>query len=148
MKDADEYLSMNVAAAKLGWRGTPTARAKRLLRVLQAKERSLQVQIVFWTGGQGRGARPRVTMRLLRRHCRELFLRAPDELAKDFRRYLERIDERIDDRIDVLVTPQLEELRAVDEEIILQVKNLGMRLSEPRKEKPEESKRSHGSAQG
>lgn len=120
---------MSTAAAKLGWRGTPNARSKRLLRLLRAKERTMGVIIVFESSGTGRGARPRVTMRALRRYCRELFLKAPDDIAKDFKRYLERLDERIDDRVDVLVTPQLEELRAVDDEIILQVKKLQARLS-------------------
>ncbi len=128
MSGADEYLSPAVAAAKLGWRGKPNDRARRLLRVLRAKERALGVTLVVDVGGAGTGTRYKVTMRTLRRYCRELFVRGADELAKDFRKHLERIDERIDDRIDMLVTPQLEELRAVDDEIIRQVKQIQVDL--------------------
>ncbi len=128
MSGADEYLSPSEAAAKLGWRGKPKDRARRLLRVLRAKERALGVSLVVDVS-EGKG-RPnyRTTMRLLRRYCREMFVRGADELAKDFRKHLERIDERIDDRIDMLVTPQLEELRAVDDEIIRQVKQIQVDL--------------------
>jgi hypothetical protein len=63
-------------------------------------------------------------MRVLKRNCRTFFLRTSDDVAKDFKRYLDNVDERINDRIDVLVTPQIEDLKAVDEEIIIQLKKL------------------------
>lgn len=126
---AEEPLGLAEAAERLGWRGKPKDRARRLLRYLRARERAAQVQIVIDNGAQGNGLRYRVTMRALRRHCRELFVRSADELAAEFRRHLETIDERIDDRIEMLMRPELEELRAVDEEITNQVAALAARLN-------------------
>lgn len=124
----DEHISLSKAAGELGWKGTPEARALRLKRVLFAKERILKREIVIRGRGPKGGVRYRVTMRLLRKHCREFFVRSPNEMANEFRRHLERIDERIADQIDVIVAPQLEELRMVDEELFSQLKRLAERI--------------------
>lgn len=128
MEGDDEPLTLSRASDRLGWKGSPDARAKRLMRVLEAKERLKGIEIIVRGIGPNGGPTYRVTMRVLRRHCREFFVRGADEVAKDFKAYLERIDERIDDRIDVMVTPQLEELRAVDEELFIQLKELAKRV--------------------
>lgn len=110
MADPREYLSLDKAAERLGWKGQ--GRRLRLKRVLKAKERRLGCEIMT-----RQGVRYRITMPMLHRYCRELFVKPPSELLVEFRRHIESIDERIADIVETHVAPQLEELRAADDEL-------------------------------
>ncbi len=103
------YLTPDQAAELLGWEGKE--RAKRMLRVMLAKERALGRQIMHRQGGSGRGARYGLTEAMLHRHCQELFLATHDELLGEVRHQLGSIKATVVDKILELVAPELKQLR-------------------------------------
>lgn len=103
------YLTPDQAAELLGWEGNE--RAKRLLRVMLAKERSLGRTIMHRQGGTGRGARYGLTEAMLHRYCSELFLATHDELLSEVRHQLGSIKASVADKVLELVAPELKQLR-------------------------------------
>lgn len=104
------YLTPDQAAALLGWEGGD--RAKRLLRVMFAKERALGRVIMMRRGGSGRGARYGLTEPMLHRFCSELFLVTQDELLSEVRHQLGSINRSVADKVLELVVPELKQLRS------------------------------------
>jgi hypothetical protein len=135
-----EPMSLDMAAQVLGWSGGK--RGERLQRVLMAKERRLGREILAHNGIVGRGRRYGITMAMLRRYCPEMFLRPPSELFADLKRHLHAIDERVSDIVETQVAPQLEELRAADEEIAKHVGKLRDEVESIKKKLPGSSRKS------
>lgn len=124
----NDAISLAEAAKDLRLKGAPEARAKRLKRILVAKEAVFKVTIITRTFGANGSPRYWVTRRMLKRYCREYYVRSAGELTQDFKRYLDRIPEVVDERIDLIVGPQIDELRAVDEELLSGLKRLAEKV--------------------
>lgn len=121
-----EYLSPDKAAARLGWTGQ--GRGKRLVRVMLAKERLLGKRIMVRTGTK-QHERYLLTEPMLRRHCGELFLRTPDEIANRLRPALEQLEGRVEAIVDERLAPQVEELRANDDLQSRAIQNVERRVA-------------------
>jgi hypothetical protein len=104
-----DYITPDQAAELLGWEGEH--RAKRLLRVMLAKERLRGRDIMVRAGGKGSGRRYLLTEGMLRRHCPELFLSTPEQLVADVRRHLKGIDGRVEAIVDERMAPEVERIR-------------------------------------
>jgi len=135
-------LSFPDAAEKIGW-GKSQRSGRRLRRMVLAREKRKGVEIATRGDGNQRPIRG-VTIAALFRHLPELRSAPIDELSSKFRTYLEGIDENLrviarteaESVVDEQVTPQLEELRAVDAEIQARVNELAERMqlaTRPRK---------------
>src|SRR6186713_3222214 len=109
----DEELSLARAAERLGWKGSTQARYRRMKRSLERRERNGKKLFIIRGIGENGGPTYHVTMRLLRRYCREFFVRGADEIAHDFKEFLESNDERSDARVSLFFGPKIEELTAV-----------------------------------
>jgi len=107
----NEHLSLRAAAALLGWRGQPRARAQRLLRYLLAVEAREGRTILVRAGGRGGGRRYLVTLSALRDSAPELLPRR-DEVVELVRDELTGITERLEDVSDRgdLIADQLVDL--------------------------------------
>jgi hypothetical protein len=92
-----DVLSIAKLAHALNWGGADPVR--RLRRYLIAKQRRLGVTLLLPIGPSGK---PRwgSTMRLLGRHCPELFKRQPRELLPDFRRLARAMTKDLRDTVD------------------------------------------------
>jgi class 3 adenylate cyclase len=137
----NDQLSLQEASEKLRWRGTARARAKRLERLIRAAERLHKVTIL--SGGGIKGAKQTTSMRCLRRYLPQLFVRVPDEMGREFKRYVRSIDQHIDDRVSMIVTPQIEELRAENDEFGNQLIDLAKRVDRIAAQLPKQSKGVH-----
>jgi hypothetical protein len=82
-------------------------------------------------------------MRCLRRYLPQLFVRVPDEMGREFKRYVRSIDQHIDDRVSMIVTPQIEELRAENDEFGNQLIDLAKRVDRIAAQLPKQSKGVH-----
>ncbi len=89
-------LSLSAAAAHVGMKGAPEARARRLMRYLMAVQARDGVKILVASGGAGSGRRYRVALEALRESVPELFSRR-DELLEAVRQELADVRERLED---------------------------------------------------
>lgn len=121
-------LSLAAAQRELG---LPGSQGRRLLRILQAKERQHRRRIMVRVGA-GREHR-RVTLAALRRWCPELFPGRAEELRQRFGDMLRSLDERIDARvteqIDATVSPHIEEIREHCEVNSEAIRELAVRIA-------------------
>ncbi len=142
-----DYIRLGKACDLLNWQGP--RREERLLRTLRAKEHRLKVEILIPIGKRDRGDRGvkyRVTLKSLRRYCRELFLPEPREMMPQIRALMSDIDQRIDDRIDEKTGAQFAEIdtkiEMLSEAIVTLGKNVskdppGLRVATPRDNAPQ-----------
>lgn len=90
---ASALMTLPEAAVRLSMKGTPEAAARRLRRVLLAREGEQDRPFMIRIGGGAHG-RFLVTMAMLEEHCPELFLKRV-QMTELMREAVERIEERL-----------------------------------------------------
>lgn len=91
---ANPPLTLAQAAALVGMKGKPRNRARRLKRVILAKEAKINREIMLRTGGDDEGMRYTVTRWSLQRFMPELFDRR-DELVERLESEIATLREKI-----------------------------------------------------
>lgn len=87
-------LTLAEAAKQAGLEGKPRYAARRLKRIILAKEKRIKKQIMLRHGSEGVGARYTVTMWSLHRYLPELFDRR-DEIEERFRTGMSKVHEQL-----------------------------------------------------
>jgi hypothetical protein len=118
-------MTLRQAEAWLGLE--PSARGRRLKRILLGAERKLGRPIMVRIG-----THTRVTRSAIRKHCRHMLPSQVDELREKFTEFLGSIDEKIEtrivDHVAEHVEPKLEELWDRDEVQARAIKQLAERV--------------------
>lgn len=104
-----EPLSMPELAAAIQFPGD--ARGRRLLRELEARERSNGVQFITRLDGPVR-THPRCTIAALRLHCPDLLRRDQDDVRRAFEAHLRAVEERTKELVADEVARQIERRRS------------------------------------
>lgn len=106
------------------------SQVRKLMGYIRARERRFKVKILQPAGDRekGRGIRFKITMKSMRRHCSELFVRQPSELLPQFKQMLLEVKQDLDDRIVEMTLPkeleQDEKIRFLSEQLLEQRKDL------------------------
>ena len=126
------------AAVELGWEPAtaPQARreaaGRRLRDAVMAAEQQTGQRIATRLRGR-RQPKTRITLQALHRHLPELKRNKADQLAADFRGYLDAIDEKIADgaaeAVRHLVDPRIRELLKADADLQEKLAALAQRLA-------------------
>lgn len=128
---SEQLLTLDQAASRLRWEGR--GRARRLKRLLFARERQTKKRILTRLGGEQR-TKYRITLSALRRYCPELFKSKVDELQDNLKGFLKSIDERIADGVAEHVTtevePRLQELWERDEQLAGNIQEVARRVAD------------------
>lgn len=128
---SEQLMTLDQAALRLHWEGR--GRARRLKRLLFARERQTKKRIMTRLGGE-KMTKYRVTLSALRRYCPELFKSKVHELQDNLKGFLKSIDERISEgvvsHVATEVEPRLQELWERDEQLAGNIQEVAKRVEQ------------------
>lgn len=128
---SEQLLTFDQAAQRLHWEGR--GRARRLKRLLFARERQTKKRIITRLGGELM-PKYRVTLSVLRRYCPELFKSKVQDLQDNLKGFLASIDQRISEgvvsHVATEVEPRLQELWDRDEQLAGNIEEVAKRVEQ------------------